>query len=351
MWGKFGLKEIISQNGMFLFKFKHEEGMESVLEAGSWMVNNKPLLIQRWDPSVCIDKKEPEKYHLGKPLIMDRVTTQMCNEGTGRLGYARVLVEISAKDELKDRIELCYKDKNKVTNGTKFVGVEYALKPVKCSHCSVFGHDFSKCEFNPDRLKDNVKISTDRSKETMQDREGFIQVKKAKENKNNGNGNLGSKMQGNQKRQEFRSVRKEGHSTDTNMNDTMAQKSTNVPKTPNKDEELNVSKEVIEAIRKSANKFSVLDQCEDETLEGITAEEKSIVDKYVKENTQPSMIVTKDWSYNMVNYFKDQWKKYKEWEEDDVVVDENEMAISVAANNMRGIDGSVLFGTIDSSFQ
>ncbi|GKD79273.1 RNA-directed DNA polymerase, eukaryota, reverse transcriptase zinc-binding domain protein [Tanacetum coccineum] len=47
MWGKYVLKEIISQNGMFLFKFKHEEGMESILETGPLMVNNKPLLIQK----------------------------------------------------------------------------------------------------------------------------------------------------------------------------------------------------------------------------------------------------------------------------------------------------------------
>nr|GEW07720.1 RNA-directed DNA polymerase, eukaryota, reverse transcriptase zinc-binding domain protein [Tanacetum cinerariifolium] len=60
----------------------------------------------------------------------------------------------------------------------------------------------------------------------------------------------------------------------------MAHKSINVPKTPNKDKECNVSKEVIEAIRKSANKFLILDQCEDEVLERITVEEKSIVDKY-----------------------------------------------------------------------
>ncbi|GKD64760.1 RNA-directed DNA polymerase, eukaryota, reverse transcriptase zinc-binding domain protein [Tanacetum coccineum] len=55
MWSKFGLKDIVSQNGVFLFKFREDEGMKSE----PWMVNNKPLMIQKWDPSVIIDKKEP----------------------------------------------------------------------------------------------------------------------------------------------------------------------------------------------------------------------------------------------------------------------------------------------------
>nr|GEV16795.1 hypothetical protein [Tanacetum cinerariifolium] len=100
---------------------------------------------------------------LGKPLIMDKVTTQTCNEGTGKLGYARVLVVVNAKNEL-DKIKLCYKDKNNVTIGTKYVGVEYAWKPPKCSHYAVLGHEYFKCEFNPERLK---KMSTKRTAVTM----------------------------------------------------------------------------------------------------------------------------------------------------------------------------------------
>ncbi|GJT80130.1 RNA-directed DNA polymerase, eukaryota, reverse transcriptase zinc-binding domain protein [Tanacetum coccineum] len=270
------------KDGRDVVMFKEElvkEGMENVLEAGPWMVNNKPLLIQRWDPTVCIDKKEPEKIpiwvklvklpleawttkgissiisNLGKPLIMDKVTTQMCNEGTDSIGYARVLVEVSAKDELKDRIELCYKDKNKVTIKTKYAGVEYAWKP--------------KVGSNSDKV---------------QDKEGFVQVKKNKENKKRGNENIGDRMQGNQKRKHA----------------------------PNKEKEWSVPKNVIEDIRKSANKYSILeDQREDDILGGITLAEKGIVDKHVKEKTQPSLITTKDWSHDTVNYFKDQWEKHK----------------------------------------
>lgn len=119
---------------MYFFKFIEEEGMKNVLESGAWMVNNKPLLVQKWDPSISIDKTEPTclplwiKLHnvpmearssngvsaiansLGNPLIMDKVTTKMCKEGVGRLGFARVLVEVSVEKEFKESIEMCYKD-------------------------------------------------------------------------------------------------------------------------------------------------------------------------------------------------------------------------------------------------
>nr|GFA53575.1 ATPase, F1/V1/A1 complex, alpha/beta subunit, zinc knuckle CX2CX4HX4C [Tanacetum cinerariifolium] len=69
----------------------------------------------------------------GKPLIMDKMTTRMCNEGVGRLGFATILIVVNANKELKDRIEIRYKDKNNVTKGSKFVNVEYAWKPPMCA--------------------------------------------------------------------------------------------------------------------------------------------------------------------------------------------------------------------------
>ncbi|GJZ57169.1 RNA-directed DNA polymerase, eukaryota, reverse transcriptase zinc-binding domain protein [Tanacetum coccineum] len=64
MWGRHGLSDIVMQNGVYLFKFKNEEGMQFVLESGTWMVNNKPMLIQKWDPTVIIDKSDPKKLPL-----------------------------------------------------------------------------------------------------------------------------------------------------------------------------------------------------------------------------------------------------------------------------------------------
>lgn len=173
MWGKWGLKDILMQNGTYLFKFNNDEGLNHVLDSGPWMVNNKALLVQKWDPSVCMDKSEPttlplwvKLYNmpmeawcikgvsaiassLGKPLIMDKVTTKMCYDGNGRLGLARVLVEVRADKELKKENEICYKNKDLVTTGSKFVKVEYAWTLPTCKKCKVFGHMDSTCPLQP----------------------------------------------------------------------------------------------------------------------------------------------------------------------------------------------------------
>ncbi|GJX09285.1 RNA-directed DNA polymerase, eukaryota, reverse transcriptase zinc-binding domain protein [Tanacetum coccineum] len=52
---------------------------------------------------------------IGSPLIMDAMTTRMCNQWMGSLGYARVLVAAKADKRLEDHIDVLYKsnDNNK----------------------------------------------------------------------------------------------------------------------------------------------------------------------------------------------------------------------------------------------
>nr|GEX24828.1 reverse transcriptase domain, reverse transcriptase zinc-binding domain protein [Tanacetum cinerariifolium] len=67
MWHKFGLKDVIAENGVFYFKFQDEEGINEVINNGPWMVNNKPLVVQKWCIDMCMDKAEPKKIPvLGK---------------------------------------------------------------------------------------------------------------------------------------------------------------------------------------------------------------------------------------------------------------------------------------------
>ncbi|GKA53168.1 zinc knuckle CX2CX4HX4C containing protein [Tanacetum coccineum] len=124
MWYKFGLKEVTAENGVFYFKFQDEVGINEVINNGPWMVNNKPLVVQKWCVDMCLDKMEPKKIpvwvklvnvpmeawsvkgisalasSIGKPVIMDEVATKMCVIGIGRFGFARVLVEIDAEKGL-----------------------------------------------------------------------------------------------------------------------------------------------------------------------------------------------------------------------------------------------------------
>ncbi|GKC43625.1 reverse transcriptase domain-containing protein [Tanacetum coccineum] len=46
MWGRFGLKDIIvDDEGICYLKFRHEDGMNSIIDQSSWLVNGKPLIV------------------------------------------------------------------------------------------------------------------------------------------------------------------------------------------------------------------------------------------------------------------------------------------------------------------
>ncbi|GKC23098.1 RNA-directed DNA polymerase, eukaryota, reverse transcriptase zinc-binding domain protein, partial [Tanacetum coccineum] len=116
------------------FTFKTLEGMNYVLNQSPWIVKGKLMIVQQWEPSVNIEKVDHCKIpiwarminvpleawssrgintlasRLGKPIMMDFMTASMCHNGVGRIGYARVLVEIDAKKGLPEKNEVVYKD-------------------------------------------------------------------------------------------------------------------------------------------------------------------------------------------------------------------------------------------------
>ncbi|GJT84542.1 zinc knuckle CX2CX4HX4C containing protein [Tanacetum coccineum] len=78
-----------------------EEGLEFIVNNGPWMVKNKPLIVQKWDINVCLDKTDLDTISLwvkicnvpleawtvkgisalasrvGRPLVMDNVSDSM----------------------------------------------------------------------------------------------------------------------------------------------------------------------------------------------------------------------------------------------------------------------------------
>ncbi|PWA80771.1 zinc knuckle CX2CX4HX4C [Artemisia annua] len=78
---------------------------------------------------------------IGNPIIMDRITTSMCEKAYGRASFARVLIEVDASTDLVENIEVCYEKLGKSMN----LKVEYAWRPPLCTLCKVFGHELKNC--------------------------------------------------------------------------------------------------------------------------------------------------------------------------------------------------------------
>nr|GEZ68719.1 hypothetical protein [Tanacetum cinerariifolium] len=142
MWGKFGLKDVIvNTKGQCFFKFNNEEEAVEPSKVPVWVkVYNVPL--EAW----FVEGLSAIASSIGKPIVMDSMTAIMCSNGMGRFEYARVLVEIDAKKEVKEEIELQYRGKDGSVRGYKKVQVEYCWKPPVCTLCYVFGHDLLHCK-------------------------------------------------------------------------------------------------------------------------------------------------------------------------------------------------------------
>ncbi|PWA50184.1 hypothetical protein CTI12_AA475520 [Artemisia annua] len=117
----------------------------------------------------------------GKPLIMDVVTATNYKHGDGRLGYARVLVEIDASKELPKTNDVVYSNALNEVHCKKSVPVEYSWVPPKCScKCEVFGHWSDNCNKNKktDEINEhsNGQTGAHGTSEEMKNENGFTKV-------------------------------------------------------------------------------------------------------------------------------------------------------------------------------
>ncbi|XP_071702801.1 uncharacterized protein [Rutidosis leptorrhynchoides] len=174
MWGIFDFKEVTkTAAGFYLCKFKSEKGMKEVLENGPWLINNVPFIINQWFPGVWLQKIEPRKVPLwvcvhnlpvelwngksigklvssiGKPILMDKVTLERCKSKNGRFGFARVLVEVDASDELPNSLEFSFPAIGPYPARVGCLEVTYQWKPHVYTHCKLFGHSFKLCKIRP----------------------------------------------------------------------------------------------------------------------------------------------------------------------------------------------------------
>ncbi|GJX04178.1 zinc knuckle CX2CX4HX4C containing protein [Tanacetum coccineum] len=260
---------------------------------GAWMVNNKPLVLQKWNINMCIDKIEPNKLPLWvklrnipleawtingiislasrirKPLIMDDVTASICKLGVGRIDFVRVLVEVQAKKGLPDKIEVVYKNAHKGMN-----------QDVKAD-------DFIEVVY-----KRNVKQQVNKNfKPSL---------------KSNVTGGMNVKIM-------YKPVNDKNGKREENNKDNKSEPYSRMEKIvklidPNEKKSIGKNKVNATEIQKT-NKFSILIYYEEDDLvelNGMANREK--VDSFLRMKIQPAMEEMRDWNDDMRCYFKETWK-------------------------------------------
>ncbi|GJR59199.1 zinc knuckle CX2CX4HX4C containing protein [Tanacetum coccineum] len=85
---------------------------------------------------------------IGKPIMMDSYTSNMCVSSWGRSTYTRVLIEVSAVNDLMDSMVLAIPLSNGKGHTFATVEIEYECRPPRCSVCEIFDHNSDKCPKN-----------------------------------------------------------------------------------------------------------------------------------------------------------------------------------------------------------
>ncbi|GKA65320.1 RNA-directed DNA polymerase, eukaryota, reverse transcriptase zinc-binding domain protein [Tanacetum coccineum] len=340
MWGRFRLKDIVvDAEGMCFFKFKEEEGMKYVIDQSPWIVN------EAWS----IKGLSAISSRLGRPLMMDQMTSDTCKEGSCRLRYARVLVEIDASKSYLNKIEINYVDDEKKVKMSKWVRVEYSWKPDRCCYCNVFGHSSNYCKSKLVVSGDNGKKNKENMNHLDNSKEGFVEVKNMMKNRNEANGSMNTGLNGyrqgnsrgwDQHQVKYAFIPKVPAPKPTLVEPRNNQSSPAKTQTPYKEKGWKVSKKNIEELKKSANKFVVLS--EDENVgegEDPFIDKRLIVDEFVRKKVQPSCSETKDWTHDMIQYSKYAWEAMERKEndlsdEEDVYVNMNQVVNDLIADEI-----------------
>ncbi|GJT37264.1 zinc knuckle CX2CX4HX4C containing protein [Tanacetum coccineum] len=155
VWAKYGIERVMLQNGFFFLQFSSKDGMEKdeITTVPVWVkLHNVPIVAYSEIGLSFLTAQ------LGKPIMLDGYTSNMCVNSWGRNSYARALIEVSAEKELMDSIVIAIPIDNGLRHTLETIEVEYEWKPPRCATCKTFYHQDDKC---PKRVIEVEKTSTD----------------------------------------------------------------------------------------------------------------------------------------------------------------------------------------------
>ncbi|GKC26968.1 putative reverse transcriptase domain-containing protein [Tanacetum coccineum] len=398
MWRVYGIVEITKTNsGIFYFKFSNEEGMKKVLESGPWMIQNIPLVLNLWEPGIWLEKVKPSSipiwvcvYNIplelcngssigkimsgiGKPLPMDKMTKERCLKKAGILDFARVLVEVSADDDLPNVLEIAYPPIRSSQAKVGNLDMKYQWKPPLCTHCHTFGHSTLAYKLRPRTddenasaiLKEALKVNSgtnDTNVPPLND-DGFVfvgrknkpsdkkslpphgdsQMKQGKV-QNRGGFNVGkSKQQDGMKKKNMDAV---NNSKSDMPSDVVNQKKSlrQLSQDPNFKPKVLVrgsgsnsnSKVSIDEVVPTSNSFDLLSEeaMNEEYDTSIWPKLKGDVDDFIENGIYPSKEIRAEWSPRQMEYFYNNCHKFNldpsyEDEEDEVNSDIDGIAVDM----------------------
>ncbi|PWA65133.1 RNA-directed DNA polymerase, eukaryota, Reverse transcriptase zinc-binding domain protein [Artemisia annua] len=238
-------------------------------------------------------------------MVMDSMTASMCYRGVGNLDYARVLVEFDAEKEIKQEIEVQYRDKENRVKGSKKIKVLYDWKPTRCTECKVFGHDFNNCMLNPNKNKgmeslgEKLDMASKINEKTGSNEKERVNVHKHPMRRNEQSNLNGQRQNVSNKNFNQALNQKDGGRKFSNWEN---KNNGNIGQ-PGGRRVWNLKAKEAEGMKQSVNKYVVLHSLpEDDDQELRILKDRMIVDQFLNKNMQPTPSEVANWTEDMRKY-------------------------------------------------
>ncbi|GJR54776.1 copia protein [Tanacetum coccineum] len=126
-----------SSTGLFFFQFSSMDGLDAMIENGSWFIRNNPLILKKWHLDENLLKEDVSIVHVWVKLHGVPVTA-FSEDGLSAFATKLVMIEIRAGVERKDNIVVAMPRHTRELHYTCNVRVKYEWKLPRCSSCKVF---------------------------------------------------------------------------------------------------------------------------------------------------------------------------------------------------------------------
>ncbi|GJW81685.1 hypothetical protein Tco_0145660 [Tanacetum coccineum] len=181
------------------------EGLEQVLQRGSWMIRMAPIILIKWYSKSSLKKGKVTrvpvwiKLHgvpilaysedglsliatqIGKPVLLDAFTSSMCVDSRERIDFSRALIKVSLDSKLKKELIMAiqFEEGNGYTK--EVIRVEYERKLPHYVECKSFSHGTSTYLRRVIVHVPKTPSMASNKLSTMEDQdEGFVEVKSRK---------------------------------------------------------------------------------------------------------------------------------------------------------------------------
>ncbi|GJR35850.1 RNA-directed DNA polymerase, eukaryota, reverse transcriptase zinc-binding domain protein [Tanacetum coccineum] len=224
-------------------------------------------------------------------------------------------------NQIIDQSPWVWKDDKMKGKRTKWVKVKFTWRLESSNLCCVFGHSVYNCKLKPMTTVDNSMKSSEGFRSDGAYKEGSKQavpgMKFTFVPKNVKTNNVNDKQKG-----------KEQTETCSANNSTFK-----IWSLPGNERKLKESANNILVIIDNESELGGMDPFIDKML---------IVDEFIKKKMQPTCDESKDWSYDMISYFKYKWKKMENKDkeensdEEDVFMNDNQVDNCIVTDEIEG---------------